>query len=83
MAYKEDIDDVWAMTRRRNYLREKVEMLQAYNRNTRVGQLWINGDAIELTREDYEEIKDVLIAKMNREIGFLSEEISRAARFLE
>lgn len=57
------------------HLRSKIELLDAYNRGPRFGQLWINGDAIELTREDYNDIVSVLRAKFARKAEELEQEI--------
>lgn len=57
------------------HLRIKIELLDAYNRGPRFGQLWINGDAIELTREDYNDIVSVLRAKFARKAEELEQEI--------
>lgn len=57
------------------HLRSKIELLDAFNRGPRFGQLWINGDAIELTREDYNDIVSVLRAKFAKKAEELEQEI--------
>ena len=57
------------------HLRSKIELLDAYNRGPRFGQLWINGDAIELTREDYNDIVSVLREKKEKKAEELEREI--------
>lgn len=57
------------------HLRSKIELLDAYNRGPRFGQLWINGNAIELTREDYNDIVSVLRAKFAKKAEELEQEI--------
>lgn len=57
------------------HLSSKIELLDAFNRGPRFGQLWINGDAIELTREDYNDIVSVLRAKFARKAEELEQEI--------
>lgn len=57
------------------HLSSKIELLDVYNRGPRFGQLWINGDAIELTREDYNDIVSVLRAKFAKKAEELEQEI--------
>lgn len=57
------------------HLCSKIELLDAFNRGPRFGQLWINGDAIELTREDYNDIVSVLRAKFSKKAEELEREI--------
>lgn len=76
-----DINEMVALQRKRNALLAKLELLQAYNHNTRFGQLWINGDFVELTRSDFECVKAHLISKTEREIEAINDEVARAVRF--
>lgn len=63
-----DLNKLIAAQRELNQVRAKVEMLDAYNIGPRFGQLWINGDCIELSRDDYNDIVVVLREKFLRKI---------------
>lgn len=54
-------------------LQHKVELLDSFNRGPRFGQLWINGDAIELSREDYNDVVAVLSAKYAQKMSEIGE----------
>lgn len=54
-------------------LQHKVELLDSFNRGPRFGQLWINGDAIELSREDYNDVVAVLRAKYAQKMSEIGE----------
>lgn len=69
-----DLNKLIAAQRELNQVRAKVEMLDAYNMGPRFGQLWINGDAIELTRDDYNDIVVVLREKFLRKIEQIESE---------
>lgn len=54
-------------------LQHKVELLDSFNRGPRFGQLWINGDAIELSREDYNDVVAILRAKYAKKMSEIGE----------
>lgn len=54
-------------------LQQKLELLDSFNRGPRFGQLWINGDAIELSREDYNDVVAVLRAKFAKKMAEIGE----------
>lgn len=54
-------------------LQQKLELLDSFNRGPRFGQLWINGDAIELSREDYNDVAAILRAKFAKKMAEIGE----------
>ena len=56
-------------------LQHKLELLDSFNRGPRFGQLWINGDTIELSREDYNDVVAILRAKFAKKAEELEQEI--------
>lgn len=54
-------------------LQHKLELLDSFNRGPRFGQLWINGDTIELSREDYNDVVAILRAKFAKKMAEIGE----------
>lgn len=69
------LNDIIELQRQARWLREKMDMLDSYNRGPRFGQLWINGDAIELSREDYNDVAAVLRARIAKKIEAIEAQI--------
>jgi hypothetical protein len=69
------LNDIIELQRQARWLREKMDMLDSYNRGPRFGQLWINNDAIELSREDYNDVAAVLRARIAKKIEAIEAQI--------
>ena len=72
---KRKLSELVELSRRRSILAWKLALCDVYNRGPRFGQLWINGEVIELSREDYQVVKSALARKFYAEIEQIDDEL--------